>query len=436
LTTSLDRIKNGRAKVAIIGLGYVGLPLAAAFASKGFETIGIDLNKKRVSEVNSGKSYITDVDSDEISALVKGRSAKLRAYSDFSGVKNADAVIICVPTPLNKNKEPNMSYVMSAAELSAKNFRKGQLIILESTTYPGTTEEIILPLYAKDGLKAGRDFYLAFSPERVDPGNQKFKLTDIPKVVGGMTPKCTKAACDLYLHVYPKVHKVSSPRVAEMEKLLENIFRNVNIAMVNELALLCRKMNIDVWEVIEAAKTKPYGFMAFYPGPGLGGHCIPVDPFYLSWKSKEYDMPTKFIELAGQVNDEMPGHIVHIIKDALNDSSKCLKGSSILLLGMAYKKDINDVRESPALKIFSLLEGLGAKVSFNDPYVASVEIKSRKIKGVRLSSRLLSEVDCAVLVTDHSDYDYDDICRHVKLLVDTRNAIGKDIQKKCRIVKI
>lgn len=427
---------NREAKIAVIGLGYVGLPLAVAFAAKGFDTIGIDLNKKRVSEVNSGKSYITDVESGEISALVKGRGAKLRAYSDFSGVKDADAVIICVPTPLNKNKEPDMSYVISAAELSAKNFRKGQLIILESTTYPGTTEEIILPLYAKNGSKAGRDFYLAFSPERVDPGNQKFKLNDIPKVVGGMTPKCTKIASDLYLHVYPKVHEVSSPRVAEMEKLLENIFRNVNIAMVNEMALLCRKMDIDVWEVIEAAKTKPYGFMAFYPGPGLGGHCIPVDPFYLSWKSKEYDMPTKFIELAGQINEEMPDHIVNIVKDALNGSSKCLKGSSILLLGMAYKKDINDVRESPALKIFSLLEGLGAKVSFNDPYVASVEIKGKKVKGVRLSSGLLSGTDCVVLITDHSDYDYGDICSHAKLLVDTRNAVKKIPGKKCRVVRL
>lgn len=346
-------ITNKKAKIAIMGMGYVGLPLAVAFAKAGFNVAGFEKDKARVSAVNAGENYIGDVDDKELSDLVyKG---EIRATFDSSILGQSDVIIICVPTPLDKNKQPDISYVNNSTDEIYKHLRKEQLIILESTTYPGTTEEIILSKFTNSGMKAGKDFFLAFSPERVDPGNKHFLVHNIPKVIGGVTPRCTALAKLLYEQIISKIFIVSSPRTAEMTKLLENIFRSVNIALVNELAILCKKMNIDIWEVIEAAKTKPYGFMPFYPGPGIGGHCIPLDPFYLSWKAREYDLVTHFIELAGEINDQMPGYVVQLIQDALNADGKSIKKSKVLILGAAYKKDIDDTRESPSLKIIQML---------------------------------------------------------------------------------
>jgi UDP-N-acetyl-D-glucosamine dehydrogenase len=425
------KVKEKKALIGIIGMGYVGLPLAVSFAGEGFKVLGLEQNPKRRKSINQGRSYINDVKDAELGLLVK--SGKLKAIDDYQALRKADAICICVPTPLDKNKQPNISFVKSVTSQLSRIIRRGQLIILESTTYPGTTEEEVLPRLEKSGLKAGRDFFLAFSPERVDPGNKIYTMKFVPKVVGGINKASTRFAALLYRKIVIKVHEVSSPRVAEMEKLLENVFRSVNIALVNEMAILCKKMEIDIWEVIEAAKTKPYGFMPFYPGPGIGGHCIPLDPFYLAWKAKEYGINTKFIELAGEVNEKMPEYVVELVQDALNRNGKPLKNAKIAVLGVAYKKNISDCRESPALRIMELLKKKNALVDFNDPYVPEV-----RINGLRLRSRGLSnlrKMDCAIIAADHSDYDFKKISGDFPLIVDTRNALGQ-AAKGSRVVKL
>ncbi len=417
----IRKIKDKKIRSAVIGLGYVGLPLAVAFAKAGIKVIGIDLDASKVDAIRRKKSYIQDVSSSEVADLVsRGLLSATTAYSALSGV---DTVNICVPTPLRKTKEPDISYIVQSAEQIARYLRKGQLIILESTTYPGTTEEVLLPLFEARGLKVGRDFYLAFSPERVDPGNRTYQTRNIPKVVGGLTPACTAAARALYEHAVETVYPVSSPRVAETVKLLENTFRSVNIGLVNELALMCHKMDINVWEVIDAARTKPFGFMAFYPGPGLGGHCIPIDPLYLSWKARVYGFEARFIELAAQVNGAMPEYVVTKIADALNARGKSVKGARILILGVAYKKNVGDYRESPAFDVMEALLHKGAKVAYSDPYVPSFEHGQLKMKSVRLAPATLKRADCVVIITDHDCFDDATIVKHAKLVVDTRNAI-------------
>ncbi|MGC8930965.1 MAG: nucleotide sugar dehydrogenase [Dictyoglomus sp.] len=416
-------------KISIVGLGYVGLPLALEFAKAGLIVHGIEQNPKKVEMVNKGISYIDDVKNDELLEVVN--KGNLKAFIDFEPVKDSDAIIICVPTPLGPHKEPDISYIINVTTEISKYLKKGQLVVLESTTYPGTTEEVLVPILEKSGLKAGEDFYVAFSPERVDPGNKNFTTKDIPKVVGGINEVSTEKAMKLYSIIIPKIHKVSSPRVAEMEKLLENIFRLVNISFINELAILCRKMNIDIWEVISAASTKPYGFMPFYPGPGLGGHCIPIDPFYLSWKAKEYDFDVRFIELAGEINDNMPRYVVQLVMEALNRDKKAVNGSKILIIGVAYKPNIADPRESPALKIIPLLEDLGGEVEFYDPYVSEIKIENSKTKEVKymkscaLDEGKVKNADCVLIVTDHDNIDYEMIYKNAKLIVDTRNALRK-----------
>ncbi len=420
-------------KIGIIGLGYVGLPLAVKFAQAGFMVIGIDNDARKLKAVLSGESYIDDVKTEDVKIIVKNKMFSVS--SNYEQLSKADVICICVPTPLDKNKQPDITYIRHATEKIAKILKKGQLVILESTTYPGTTEEIMLPVFEARGLKAGKDFNLVFSPERVDPGNKKFELNDVPKVVGGVTEKCSARAAEVYGKVFEKIHIVSSPKVAETEKLLENIFRNVNIALVNELAMLCRKMDIDVWEVIEAAKTKPYGYMAFYPGPGIGGHCIPLDPFYLSWKAKEYGIRTRFIELAGEINDKMPEYTVRLLQDILNDRDISLKGAKVLVLGVAYKKDINDMRESPAVKVIEQLFAKGAAVSYSDPHVPEARIEGRKMKSVVLNRKNVSSADAVVILTDHSAFDYEKIVNDAKLVVDTRNAVKSKYNGK-KVIKL
>lgn len=417
----IEKIQKKKIKSAVIGLGYVGLPLAVEVAGAGIKIVGIDMNEERVNAVNNKKSYIQDVEETRLSKLVAG--GLLSATTDYRVLKNVDTINICVPTPLSKTKEPDISYIVSAAEQIACYLKKGQLIILESTTYPGTTEEILLPMFEKKGFKAGKDFYLAFSPERVDPGNPNFRTKNIPKVVGGITPACVNAAQRFYELVMDSVYLVSSTRVAETVKLLENAFRAVNIGLVNELALMCDRMGIDVWEVIEAASTKPFGFMPFYPGPGLGGHCIPIDPQYLSWKARLFGFETRFIDLASRVNGLMPEHVVSKISDALNDAGKSVKGSKILLLGAAYKKNVSDYRESPALEIIHFLKHKGAVVSYHDPFVPVIHHDCLKMKSVKIDSVYLRQSDCVVIVTDHSSLDYEWIAKHSSLVVDTRNAV-------------
>jgi len=418
----IARFRNKEARIAIIGLGYVGLPLAVAIAEAGFHIVGIDKNEERIKSLRRGESLISDVDSTRLKETIK--SGKLTPSLDFAGVKDSDAIIICVPTPLTRHREPDTSYIVEATGSIVPHLRKGQLIVLESTSYPGTTEELIKPRLEAQGFEIGKDIYLAFSPERIDPGNKEYTLQAIPKVVGGVTENCTKVAKALYEQViHAGVYTVSSPKVVEMAKLLENIFRNVNIALVNELAQLCDRMNIDIWEVIEAAKTKPYGFMPFYPGPGVGGHCIPVDPFYLSWKAREHDFRTHFIELAGEVNTNMPAFVVSKLARLLNRRKQPLNGAKILLLGIAYKADIADTRESPALKLLSLLKREGAVVSYHDPYVPQVTLGGKLYESITLTEGVLQAMDAVVLVTDHSVFDYNFIADHCKLLLDTRNAV-------------
>ncbi|MEK6285065.1 MAG: nucleotide sugar dehydrogenase [Acidobacteriota bacterium] len=420
----LNKLNERRAIVGVIGLGYVGLPLAVEFARGGLKVIGFDLDQSRVDSINNGRSYIPDVPTEMVAALVE--RGKLSAATDFSHLAEADAVIICVPTPLRKTKEPDISFILAAAEQVKTYLHSPQLVVLESTTYPGTTDEVVLPMLEATGLSLDKDFYLAFSPERVDPGNQQYQTNNIPKVVGGVSASSTDIAAALYSTIVDEVHKVSSARVAETAKLLENTYRSVNIGLVNEMAQLCYHIGIDSWEVIEAAATKPFGFMAFYPGPGIGGHCIPLDPHYLSWKARLHGFEARFIGLAEEVNSHMPGHVVQLVQDGLNNHGKAVKGSRILVLGVAYKRDINDVRESPALGIVDQLLRKGAEISYHDPFIDEMSLDGRgSLSSVALTDEALSGCDCAVIVTDHSDVDYAQVVRLAPLIVDTRNVTRK-----------
>ena len=414
-----QKIKDRSARVGIIGLGYVGLPLAVEFARAGFSVTGIDVLESKVASLNRGESYVQDVSSEALRSLVQ--AGKFHATTDFSVIASLDTINIAVPTPLRKTKDPDMSFIVSACQEIAKYFAAGKLVILESTTYPGTTDELVLPMLERADLKVGEHFFLCFSPERVDPGNPKFQTVNIPKVVGGITPACTKLGALFYGQALEKVVPVSSTSVAEMVKLLENTFRMINIGLVNELALMCDRMGINVWEVIDAAATKPFGFMPFYPGPGLGGHCIPIDPFYLSWKTKQAGIEARFIELAGYINGHMPHFIVDKIQNALNDHSKPLKGSHVHVLGVAYKRNIDDVRESPALDIILLLERRGARVTYSDPFVPVVRLDGREL-AAQDPAEGSHAADCVVVVTDHATFDYPAIEKQAKLIVDTRNA--------------
>ncbi len=429
-----EKIRQRQAKVGVIGLGYVGLPLAVEFANAGFQVFGIDTDPQKVKSINRGHSDIPDVRSDEIKNLVKRR--KLRATSDYKILSELDTISICVPTPLRKTREPDISFVIGASGEIANCLRKEQLIILESTTYPGTTDELILPILSEKGLKVGKDFYLAFSPERIDPGNKVFQTKNIPKVVGGITRKCTHMAKLLYEQVCEAVIPVSSSRIAEMVKLLENTFRSTNIALVNEMALISNRLGIDVWEVVDAAATKPFGFMPFYPGPGLGGACIPVDPYYLTWKSRLIGYEAKFIELAGEINRSMSEYVATKISDALNEQKKSIKGSLILILGVAYKKDVNDSRESPAIEIMNILKRKGAKLIYNDPLVPELRFDERTMKSTPLTGKILGKADCTVIITDHSKYDFAKIASKAKLIVDTRNATCSIKKYRRKIVKL
>ncbi len=415
-----EKIKSKKARVGVLGLGYVGLPLAVEFAKAGFDVVGIDVLEGKVDQFNAGHSYIKDVPDSGFEPLVK--SGKLRATTDFSVIRSLDTIDICVPTPLRKTKDPDMSFVVAATEAIAQHIHAGLLVMLESTTYPGTTDELLLPKLSAGGLRVGEDFFLCFSPERVDPGNAKFQTANIPKVVGGITAACTETGALFYSQALETVVPVSSTRVAEMVKLLENTFRMINIGLVNELAMMSSRMGIDVWEVIDAAATKPFGFMPFYPGPGLGGHCIPIDPFYLSWKSREAGIEARFIELAGYINGRMPEFVVEKIQNALNDGSKAVRGSKIHILGIAYKRDIDDVRESPALDIMLLLQRLGAQVSYSDPFVSRVDLSGEVLESQEMMAAV-ADSDCVVIVTDHSGLDYAAVIDKSKVIVDTRNAL-------------
>ena len=416
-----QRIESKAARVAIIGLGYVGLPLAVEYALQGFDVAAIDANEERVRQVNRGENYIPDVRIGDLASVVE--SGTLRATTEYAAVADADAILICVPTPLDKNKQPNTGYIESAIESALPFIRKGQLFVLESTTYPGTTDEVLLPYLERSGLEVGKDIFLAFSPERVNPGDAVFKTRNTPKVVGGVTKACVQIAEVLYAQIIEGgVHAVSSTRAAEMTKLLENTFRIVNISLVNELAQLCERMEIDVWEVIEASSTKPFGFMPFYPGPGLGGHCIPLDPFYLSWKAKEYDFSTQFIDLAGRINDAMPYYVIDQAAEVLNMAGKPLNGSRVLLLGMAYKKDVDDLRQSPALKIAHLLSDRSVLISYHDPLIPCVQEEGLDLRSVELTAETLGEQDLVLITTGHSNVDYRHVVAHAQLVFDTRNA--------------
>jgi len=415
-----EKIKSRVARVGIIGLGYVGLPLAVEFAKAGFTVTGIDVQESKVAQLNTGESYIQDVATSTLRPLVE--AGKLRATTDFSAVADLDTINIAVPTPLRKTKDPDMSFIVSACQEIAKYFGSGKLVILESTTYPGTTDELVLPMLERPGLKIGEQFFLCFSPERVDPGNPNYQTVNIPKVVGGITPACTRMGALFYSQALDRVVPVSSTRVAEMVKLLENTFRMINIGLANEMALMCGRMDLNVWEVIDAAATKPFGFMPFYPGPGLGGHCIPIEPFYLAWKRKQAGIEARFIELAGYINGQMPLFVVDKIQAALNDHSKPLKGSHIHILGVAYKRNIPDVRESPALDIILLLERRGAKVTYSDPFVPKLRLDNRELTAEDPMT-MAGRADCVVVVTDHAAFDYDGIVRDARLIVDTRNAL-------------
>jgi UDP-N-acetyl-D-glucosamine dehydrogenase len=421
----LDRIRTRQARIGVIGLGYVGLPLAVEFARRGFDVSGFDVDETKTSEINAGRSYIPDVSEAELTEVVK--AGRMRGTTRMSDLGNMDVIDICVPTPLRKTKDPDLSYVVRAVEAVVDALKPGQLIILESTTYPGTTDEVVQPMLESKGLKGDADFFLAFSPERVDPGNQTYTTRNIPKIVGGMGEASTEAAALLYGSIVDRVIKVSSTRVAEMVKLLENTFRAVNIGMVNELALMCHKMDIDVWEVIDAAKTKPFGYMPFYPGPGLGGHCIPIDPHYLSWKARQHGFECRFIELAGHVNSAMPEYVVERVSEALNTTRKPINGSRVHILGVAYKRDVNDMRESPALDIIELLAKRGATISYTDPWVLGLRTDGHVLASVDLETVTADRPDCVVICTDHSTFKYDALVKSGVVIVDTRNAL-----KDCR----
>jgi len=415
-----NRLKTKQARFGVIGLGYVGLPLGLTLSEAGFDVTGIDIDTNRVDAIVQGRSYITDVGDRELQKAI--REKRFRATTDLSQIRNLDAVSICVPTPLRKTKDPDMSYVISAADAIAKELRPGQLVILESTTYPGTTEELVLPTLEAGGLKVGQDFFLAYSPERVDPGNPNFSTKDIPKVIGGVTPRCVQLAAMLYGSAMKTIVPVTSTRVAEMVKLLENTFRSVNIALVNEIALMCAHMKIDVWEVIKGASSKPFGFMPFYPGPGLGGHCIPIDPLYLEWKSKIDGFESRFIGLADKVNSGMPRHVVTRAMELLNEHGKAMRASRVHILGVTYKKDISDSRESPAMEVIKILMALGATVTYSDPFVPSLSIEGRVMEAIHPSLEVLASSDIAIIITNHTSFDYTEIVRNAPLVFDTRNA--------------
>lgn len=423
-----NKIHDKSAVIGIIGLGYVGLPLAVEFSNNGFKVIGIDINRNRVDKINNGENYIGDISDDNLSDLVK--SDKLMATTEFSSLEKIDAAIICVPTPLNKLKDPDVSFILNVLGELSKYVHKDMFISLESTTYPGTTRELILPALEKSGLKVGEDFFLCFSPERVDPGNENYQIRNTPKVIGGITEKCTETGVKLYQSIIERVVPVTSPESAETVKLLENTFRSINIGLANEIAIMCEKLGVDVWEVIDAADTKPFGFMKFTPGPGLGGHCIPIDPHYLSWKMKTLNYRARFIELAGEINTAMPDHVITLVGNGLNRFQKSIKGSNILILGIAYKRDIDDVRESPALDVMTLLEQGGANVDYYDEFVPKIKWdESEKIGESKLSAEMLKSYDAVVVVTDHTNVDYNFVKKNSELIVDTRNVFKGNTDK-------
>ncbi len=441
MSTLQDKITDRTAHVAIIGLGYVGLPLATAFARAGFRTTGVDVDQRKVGSIAAGQSYIPDVTDDDLVPHV--RSGRLTATPDYDVLREVDAIFICVPTPYDAQRAPDLSYIRAASEGIRPRLKPGQLVVLQSTTYPGTTEEIVQPILEQSSLKAGADFYLAFSPERIDPGNKRWSAYNTPKVVGGITPECTQLAADLLRQMGAPVHPVSSPRAAELTKLMENTFRAVNIALVNELALLTERMGIDFWEVIEAAKTKPFGFMPFYPGAGVGGHCIPVDPYYLSWKAREYDYYTEFIELAGEVNQAMPYHVVDLVSQALSLRRKPLRDARVLVLGVAFKPGIDDARNSPAGRVIELLLGRGAVVRYHDPYVPRFQVggdvfhrEATVLESVPLTKEEIGAADCVVVVTGHRSLDYEQVVRHASLVVDTCNAAAGISDYREKIVRL
>ena len=426
-------INDKSAKIGVVGLGYVGLPLAVDVALAGFDTIGFDILQRRVDQVNNADNYIGDVLDEELKRVISKK--KLNATTDYAFIKECDLICVAVPTPLDKYHQPDVKYVVSSAKDIAKYIKKGTMVILESTTYPGTTEEVVMPILEDSGFKVGQDIYLGFSPERVDPGNKSYKTRNTPKVVGGVTKEGTEIAATFYRNVLSaEIHEVSSPKVAEMEKILENTFRNINIGLVNEMAILCHKMGIDIWEVIDSAATKPYGFMPFYPGPGLGGHCIPIDPFYLTWKAREYDYHTRLIEISGEINNYMPEYVVERAMKILNTRKKALNGAKVLLLGVAYKSDIDDIRESPALKVIEHLEKNGAEIIYNDPYISDFVHNGKSYKSVELNEDAVSRADIVIITTAHSDYNYEEIGRWADVIFDTRNAT-KGFEKR-NIVKL
>lgn len=437
------KIENSEARIGVIGLGYVGLPLIVEFCLKGFEGVGFEVDEHKVAEIAAGRSYIVDVTDENVAQCVA--SGKLKATTDFGKLTECDAIIICVPTPLRKTKDPDMSFILSAGSEIQKHMRSGQLVILESTTYPGTTDEVLMPMLEERGFKIDEDFLLAFSPERVDPGNPQFQTHNIPKVVGGVSNDSTAVAAMLYSRIVEEVHPVSSARVAEACKLWENTFRAINIGMANEMAKLCKTLGIDSWEVVRAAATKPFGFMPFYPGPGIGGHCIPLDPHYLSWKARQHGFDSQFISLAEQVNSGMPAYVVRLVATALNDARKPVNGSRILVLGVAYKKDIDDMRESPALSIIDLLRARGAEIAYHDPFVPEVTFDhaytigdGEPLRNLELTDELISSADCVIICTEHSGIDYKRVCELSSLIVDTRNALGEEVRNgsKATIVRL
>ena len=430
----IDRLQARSARLAIIGQGYVGLPLAAEFARAGFTVTGLDTDIERVDTLNQGRSPSPDLSGKDLQALIQ--AGRYQATTDYSVIEESDAVIICVPTPLRKSKDPDISYVLSAAQQVSKRLQPGQLVILESTTYPGTTEEVLLPMFEEQAGKAGIDFFLAFSPERIDPANTMFKVGDIPKVVGGVTPECSQLAAMLYRQIVPQVMEVSSPKVAELAKLYENVFRNVNIALANELALMCRRLGVSTREVIDAAATKPFGFMPFHPGPGVGGHCIGIDSNYLAWKMRLNGYDARFIHLAEEINQAMPGHVVELVSDALNGRQLCMNGAKILTLGVAYKRAVGDIRESPALEIIDRLQKKGAQVTYADPYVPAVTVDGHSLKSVPLSDAAIAASDCVLILTDHPDFDYPHIAETATLVVDTRNATWGVPSRNANIVRL
>lgn len=429
-----EKIRTKKTTIGVIGLGYVGLPLCVHFAKKGFKVIGFDIKKERVDLVNKGKSYIQDVDESELNELVSLQ--KIMATCDYDKIKECDVIQICVPTPVSANKDPIISYVVNTVEAISPRLRREQLIILKSTTAPETTEKIVLPILERSGLKVGKDFYLAFSPERIDPGNKKFTVANTPTVVGGVTPTCTKLTKSLYESIIDKVVPVSSPKVAEMTKLLENTFRNVNIALVNEFAQLCERMEIDIWEVIDAAATKPFGFMPFYPGPGVGGHCIPIDPYYLAWKAREYDFHTNFIELAAETNENMPYYVVNKVMEALSKQGICPSRATVLVLGVTFKRDVKDLRDSPALKIIRIMDRKIGRIIYNDPYIDRIEVNDHAYTSTPLTEELLQNIDGVLIITDHTVYDYGWIVAESKLIIDTRNATKNVKSNRKKIIKL